>query len=47
MPPPSVRNQVPQAVEIQEVWLEANRYVDMKLLKEHKREQMKEAAPID
>ncbi len=27
-----------------EDWLEANRYINMKLLKEHKRERMKEAA---
>ena len=32
------------AVETHEDWLEANRYINMKLLKEHKREQMKEAA---
>jgi len=32
------------AVETHEDWLEANRYLNMKLLKEHKRELMKEAA---
>ena len=32
------------AVETHEDWLEANRYINMKLLKEHKRELMKEAA---
>ena len=32
------------AVETHEDWLEANRYINMKLLKEHKREMMKEAA---
>ena len=32
------------AVETHEDWLEANRYINMKLLKEHKREQMKKAA---
>ena len=32
------------AVETHEDWLEANRYINMKLLKEHKRERMKEAA---
>ena len=32
------------AVETHEDWLEANRYINMKILKEHKREIMKEAA---
>jgi len=32
------------AVETHEDWLEANRYINMKLLKEHKREMLKEAA---
>ena len=32
------------AVETHEDWLEANRYINMKLLEEHKRELMKEAA---
>ena len=32
------------AVETHEDWLEANRYINMKLLKEHKRELMKHAA---
>ena len=32
------------AVETHEDWLEANRYINMKLLKEHKREKMKQAA---
>ncbi len=32
------------AVETHEDWLEANRYINMKLLKEHKRELMKQAA---
>jgi transposase-like protein len=32
------------AVETHEDWLEANRYLNMKLLKEHKREQMQKAA---
>ncbi len=32
------------AVETHEDWLEANRYINMKLLKEHKRELIKEAA---
>ena len=32
------------AVETHEDWLEANRTLNMKLLKEHKRELMKEAA---
>ena len=32
------------AVETHEDWLEANRYINMKLLTEHKRELMKQAA---
>ena len=32
------------AVETHEDWLEANRYINMKLLAEHKREMMKQAA---
>ena len=33
-----------RAVETREDWLEANRYINMQLLKEHKRELIREAA---